>query len=243
MNSSSQPTIVAGNPYLEFNNHGQIIKIELTKEFHRLGRDRYRSDLIIPEDWLIISGCHATLRKLDNDDNTYCIYDGDGQRPSTNGLFIDNTRITTEEGYMFKAGDEIKIGLDPKTQIICKYVDPLQVISTINPPVIKTISLTNGKVLLGRDEQANFCLDSPLVSRLHASINLDKKGNYIIHDHSKNGLFVNNQRVENQTILRDGDRIKIGPFTLMKQGDCLELFDQGQQIRLDADRLFRKVKD
>lgn len=240
MNSSSQPTIVAGNPYLEFNNHGQTIKIELTKEFHRLGRDRYRSDLIIPEDWLIISGCHATLRKLDN---TYCIYDGDEQRPSTNGLFIDNTRITIEEGYMLQAGSEIKIGLDPKTQIFCKYVDPLQAIATINPPVIKKISLTNFPIVLGRDEQANFYLDSPLVSRRHASIDLDKKGNYIIHDHSKNGLFVNNQRVENQTVLQEGDRIKIGPFTLIKQGDCLELFDQGQQIRLDADRLFRKVKD
>lgn len=76
-------TVFSTNPYLELNNQGQILHLELKQPQHILGRDRSLADLVVPDNWQVISGCHAVLRKTGED---YQIYDGDGKRPSTDGL-------------------------------------------------------------------------------------------------------------------------------------------------------------
>lgn len=91
-----QPTALSDRPYLVLNCQGQVLQLELKQQQHVLGRDRTRADLMLPEAWRAVSGVHAVLRqKGDN----YWIYDGDGQKPSTNGLFVDRTRITSNDGY------------------------------------------------------------------------------------------------------------------------------------------------
>jgi len=90
---------------------------------------------------------------------------------------------------------------------------------------------------LGRDPNASLQLDSPLVSRRHATIDQDSRGNYILRDYSVNGVFVNGQRVTNSVQLSEGDAIRIGPFTLIYRSGELEMQDSGHQIRLDADCL------
>ena len=40
-----------------------------------------------------------------------------------------------------------------------------------------------------------------------------------------------------------GNRIRIGPFTLVYEQGCLKLADQGNQIRIDAAHLIRQVKN
>ena len=120
-NKIGQTTLLSNNPYIELNNQGQIITLQLTQERHILGRDRHRANLVVPSDWLSISNYHALIKKSDD---RYHIYDGDGYRPSTNGLFLERTRITPSEGYPLENGIEIKIGLDPQNQILLKYFEP-----------------------------------------------------------------------------------------------------------------------
>ena len=76
-----------------------------------------------------------------------------------------------------------------------------------------------------------------MVSRRHASIQPDTNGNYILSDHSTNGVFVNGQQVDRTAIVSSGDIIRIGIFTLLFREDKLELVDPGDRIRLDIDRL------
>ena len=52
--------------------------------------------VVVPSNWLPISNYHALIKKSDD---RYHIYDGDGYRPSTNGLFLNQTRITPSEGH------------------------------------------------------------------------------------------------------------------------------------------------
>ncbi|XZO03097.1 MAG: FHA domain-containing protein [Microcoleus sp.] len=230
--SIGQPTALSNRPYLVLNSQGQVLQFELTQQQHVLGRDRTRADLIVPELWRAVSSVHAVLRQVGDN---YWIYDGNGQQPSTNGLFVDRTRITPNDGYCLKNGTEIKIGLDPKNQVLLTYFNPTanQVVASNK----QSISLKNRSVLLGRDPNAALQLDSPLVSRRHATIDQDSRGNYILQDHSANGVFVNGQRVTNSVQLSEGDAIRIGPFTLIYHSGELEMQDSGNQIRLDADCL------
>lgn len=230
-----QPTAVSDRPYLVLlNSQGEVLQLELRQQQHILGRGRTRADLIVPdtEPWAVVSKVHAVLRQIGQN---YWIYDGDGQQPSTNGLFVDRTRITPNDGYCLKNGTEIKIGLDPKNQVLVTYFNPLA--SQIFPPSKQSIPLSNRSVLLGRDPNASLQLDAPLVSRRHATIDADSRGNYILRDHSVNGVFVNGQRITNSVQLAEGDAIRIGPFTLTYRNHTLEVQDRGNQIRLDADSL------
>ncbi|MBD1943326.1 FHA domain-containing protein, partial [Coleofasciculus sp. FACHB-712] len=99
---SGQRTVISTNPYLVLNNQGQILPpLEMTADRHILGRDRAFADLIVPDDWRVISACQAVLHR-DGDD--YYIYDGDGRKPSTNKLFVDHRLITPTEGYRLENG-------------------------------------------------------------------------------------------------------------------------------------------
>ncbi|MBS0017579.1 MAG: ATP-binding cassette domain-containing protein [Arthrospira sp. SH-MAG29] len=227
------------SPYLELNNQGQVLTFELTQNQHILGRDRTRADLVVPETWRVISAGHLILRQIGD---TYYIYDGDGQQPSTNGLFVNHTRITAKEGYRLRSGVEITIGQNPKNQMRLRYFDPNN--PTTSPySVIPPISLKERSVMLGRDSTATVQLDSPIVSRCHGIIEPDDQGHYILNDYSANGIFVNGKRIQKATRLLDNDTIRIGPFTLMRQGDNLAIMDLGDRIRLDAERLLRLVRD
>ncbi|MEG4496100.1 ATP-binding cassette domain-containing protein [Microcoleus sp. F10-C6] len=227
-----QITALSDRPYLVLSNQGQVLQLELKQQQHVLGRDRTRADLVIPDAWRAVSGVHAVLRQIGDN---YWIYDGDGQRPSTNGLFVDRTRITPNDGYCLKDGTEIKIGLDPQNQVLLTYFNPLA--NQIAVPSKQSILLKNRSVLLGRDPNASLQLDAPLVSRRHATIDQDSRGNYILRDHSVNGVFVNGQRVTNSVQLSEGDAIRIGPFTLTYRSGELQMQDSGHQIRVDADSL------
>lgn len=225
-----QQTVMNTNPYLQLNNQGQILPpLQLKADQHFFGRDSHKADLVVPDDWQVISGCHALLRK---EGENYRIYDGDGHKPSSNGLFLNHTRITSSEGCLLQNGTQIQIGQNPQNQILLTYFNPNQ--QQFLTPTQRTLSLKQRNVVIGRDEDASLPLDAPTVSRRHATIDTNSQGHYILQDHSTNGVFVNGQRVTNSIQLTMGATIRIGPFTLVLRGDELVLLDRGEQIRLDA---------
>jgi ABC-type multidrug transport system ATPase subunit/pSer/pThr/pTyr-binding forkhead associated (FHA) protein len=233
---TSDKTVLT-QPYLELSKQGTTIQRFLTQEQHFLGRDTQRTDLILPGDWQVISGCHALLRRSGED---YCIYDGDGQKPSTNGIFLNRTRITPSKGYLLKHGAELRLGQNPHNQVVLTYRNPLGA-ETAEMPETRSLLLKDRSVLLGRDPHATLELDAPIVSRRHATIEPDGHDRYILRDHSTNGVFVNNTRVNGSLVLPDDCTIQIGPFTLIYRGDTLAVVDRGNQIRLDAWSLVREV--
>ncbi|MGF1479990.1 MAG: ATP-binding cassette domain-containing protein [Cyanophyceae cyanobacterium] len=246
MNSLAQATIVGTQPFLELKNQGQTLRLPLHQEVHRLGRDPQWSDLEIPETgWKVLSRRQAVLQK---EADNYRIYDGDRTHPSRNGLFIDRTRINISEGYLLTHGAQLEIGQDPRNQILLTYFNPLSshpVLPSKRRLVLR--GLKDWPVELGRspspDRYASMQLDSPTVSRLHATIYPDNQGGHILQDLSTNGTFVNGKRLEKRLSLSNGNTIQIGPFTLLYQREALELINSGHQIRLDAHRLRRRVPD
>jgi len=226
-------TVLNINPYLEFNNQGKTFKVELRKDQHLLGRDPNVADLVLPLDWEVVSRVQALLRK---DGMDYRIFDGNGEKPSSNKLYINHSLITPQEGYLLTDGVEIQISQNPNQLIQVKYFNTNHAAS-VTLPVQHSISLKKKSVLLGRDPQANLPLDAPTVSRRHATIDSDAQGRYILQDYSTNGVFVDGQRVNGKVVLANGAKIRIGPYTLVLRDDNLEILDQGDRIRLEAHNL------
>ena len=234
-------TYLNTNTYLELRNKKQVLHLELSKEQHVMGRDRTLTDLLVPEDWQVVGRCQAVLRK---EGDEYCIYDGDGHKPSTNGLYVNHTRITPETGFPLRNGTEINIGQNPENLVVLKYCNPSKPV--VNATLtLSSISVKNRSVLIGRDANATLALEAPTVSRRHATIDTDAQGRYILRDYSTNGVFVNGQRINGTAILSPSTTIRIGSYTLVLRGDELQVLDQGNQIRLDtcnADLVYRAIR-
>ena len=79
----------------------------------------------------------------------------------------------------------------------------------------KTIAIENERTSFGRGD-ADYRLDDEGLSRVHATVYRDGDNVWIVDENSTNGTTVNGERVGGSgTILRNGDRIKIGNHTQM----------------------------
>ncbi len=73
-----------------------------------------------------------------------------------------------------------------------------------------------GNLSLGRTAANNVVLVDGRVSRRHAIVHAQGQEEFWLVDHgSRNGTYVNERRVLQPFRLRDGDRVRIGPFLLL----------------------------
>src|SRR5437867_309175 len=76
------------------------------------------------------------------------------------------------------------------------------------------IPLPMPQFLIGRDPKCNLRPSSESVSKLHCAI-LQRDACVFVRDlKSTNGTFVNNDRIQEEVQVHDGDMIKIGPLVL-----------------------------
>lgn len=75
--------------------------------------------------------------------------------------------------------------------------------------------LSEGKALVGRGETCQLVLDDPLVSRVHAAIVTDAAGCRIEDLDSRNGVWVNGEKVREPRLLVLGDVVRIGSAELV----------------------------
>jgi ABC transport system ATP-binding/permease protein len=236
---------VETEPYIELDNQGEKKVLRLRHEHNYLGRDPNWANMPTPMHWNIISRKQAMIEK---EGNNFRLYDGDRQeqKPSGNGVFLNQSRINLTEGHLLKNGEQLHIGQDPRQQIILTYYNPKQ--GEMSIPNIRRLDLKGLQkwpVELGRSPNSTSAieLDAPTVSRLHATINPDGQGNYILQDRSSNGTFVNGERLDKSYKLNKGDTIQVGPYVLIFTGEALELTNATNHIRLDAHKLTFQVKD
>jgi len=84
----------------------------------------------------------------------------------------------------------------------------------------------NQDVVIGRDPACEFVIDSTVMSRKHARIE-KRFDTVILHDlHSKNGTFVNREKIESKR-LQDGDIVHLGTLSLSFRNPQELSFDFG----------------
>ena len=90
----------------------------------------------------------------------------------------------------------------------------------------KDIELTGEPMSIGRSREADIPLLDDKVSRVHCGIRLSEGEFYLKDLKSRNGTFVNGQRVEDTVKLKPGDRIQVGSTVFVldpvstKEGDA-----------------------
>jgi len=70
--------------------------------------------------------------------------------------------------------------------------------------------LRRGSMLLGRGKECDIVVEDPLISRMHARVQVDDEGVKVEDLYSTNGVFVNGERIMQARLLHGGDRVFIG---------------------------------
>jgi pSer/pThr/pTyr-binding forkhead associated (FHA) protein len=76
-----------------------------------------------------------------------------------------------------------------------------------------TVEVIRDSLVIGRSLDCSIVVADPLVSRSHARIERRNQNWYVIDQGSGNGTFVNDQRIS-ESLLTNGDRIRIGKATI-----------------------------
>lgn len=79
--------------------------------------------------------------------------------------------------------------------------------------IIERVVSEKKRISIGRTSDNDIVLDNRGVSRKHAQIEFNDNAAVVMDNESLNGTFVNNRKI-NEEVLRDGDTITIGKFTL-----------------------------
>lgn len=86
---------------------------------------------------------------------------------------------------------------------------------TRGPQAGRQIKLERSQMKLGRSTGCDIVLEDATVSRQHAEIKKES-GQYVITDAgSLNGTYVNRTPLDRETVLNDGDELRIGIFRLL----------------------------
>lgn len=146
----------------------------------------------IPNDY--VSSYHAEILLLDNGD----IYLTDCG--SKNGTFLNGKRISPNVDVPVRRGDRIEFD----TVLLNWGVIPQ--IPLPDPSKVK------GIYGVGKNQRNRYTLSGDSVSRYHATFKEMKNGKWFIQDHSKNGTFINGNKIpSNQDVpLKASDSIVCG---------------------------------
>lgn len=116
--------------------------------------------------------------------------------------------------------------------------------STLPPSVPPPDSIPLGpQVVLGRDPQCDVPLASREISRRHAEIRL-VDGECTVRDlSSANGTFLDGAEVRGRMVMREGSRLRLGPFTVLLRGGRLVPASQKGKIRIELRDLSKTVSN
>ncbi len=91
----------------------------------------------------------------------------------------------------------------------------------------KRITLPDSQVVIGRDETCQIRLDFDDVSRHHCSLRVSPQGLIARDLGSQNGTYLNEERIEKETVIKPGDMLRVGPMKL-------QLPDEKQEAAANA---------
>ncbi len=90
---------------------------------------------------------------------------------------------------------------------------------------------------IGKSPENTISVDENAVSATHA-IMIRNGNEWIIEDHSKNGLFINSKRVRQQKVLEYGDVINIFGLSVVYLGDMIALDASLKTVRVNTSVLY-----
>jgi len=183
----------------------------------RLGRDPTLELSFDPDDD-VVSAVHARVWR--DADGSWWLED----LGSTNGTWLNGRRMAAAEPL--RSGDRFTLGQRGPALRATVPGEPVRTrverAADAAPPVLKLRRVAGGEdlvalgaeILLGRAATCTIPLRTvadTVVSKRHATVAFDEAGAATVTDlHSRNGTYVNGQRVRGPAMLKLGDRIMLG---------------------------------
>jgi ABC-type multidrug transport system ATPase subunit len=96
-------------------------------------------------------------------------------------------------------------------------------------------------VLLGRAPECEVYLPHPSVSRRHALLEWQAPTLRLCDLGSVNGVHVNGRRVHEPVVVKEHERVGIGPFLFCLSGGVIHFLDSSQSLRLEARGLEKSI--
>jgi pSer/pThr/pTyr-binding forkhead associated (FHA) protein len=94
--------------------------------------------------------------------------------------------------------------------------DQVHLVTNLLGGTTQALSQPQQTWLLGRDSRrVNLAIQDNRLSRRHAVIRYTKGGFYLFDLASSNGSFINGERVWRSTLLKDGDRVRLGSLSFV----------------------------
>jgi ABC-type multidrug transport system ATPase subunit len=82
----------------------------------------------------------------------------------------------------------------------------------------RKIDLADGEIVIGRDPSANIVFDSTAVSRQHARLRVDDRSVWLEDLGSSNGTYLNGEKIQSRTALKNGDQVSLGRSVVLELG-------------------------
>ncbi|RLS57901.1 MAG: FHA domain-containing protein [Planctomycetota bacterium] len=82
----------------------------------------------------------------------------------------------------------------------------------------KRVKLNEGESIIGRDESAQIRLATSEISRQHCLLMPTADGVLVRDLGSRNGTFINGHPIAEETLLKPGDHLSVGPMTFELEG-------------------------
>ena len=94
----------------------------------------------------------------------------------------------------------------------------------------KAFSVASDNTIIGRRHDCDLCIPLMPVSRRHCQLNLNKEALKIRDLDSRNGTYLNGERINGEATVKAGDYVKIGSLTFLLQidGEPKEIAPPGQ---------------
>jgi ABC-type multidrug transport system ATPase subunit/pSer/pThr/pTyr-binding forkhead associated (FHA) protein len=222
-------------------------QIELMHNAYSLGRAS-SNDIEISAD--VVSRDHGKLEKRS---------DGWWYRDleSRNGTYLNERQIRE---IKLQDGMKLQLGRDKKNAVYITFQGSIEKETPPQRPVgretviERTTSTTGyvhlqgstpskqGRQVIGRGKEADIRLQSPVISREHASIQPGTPEWTLTDLGSKNGTFLNGKRITRAERLKAGDVIHVGPFRLNYEGSGkLKQYAATLGLRVDGKNLTKIV--
>jgi hypothetical protein len=122
------------------------------------------------------------------------------------GVSSDEPFIETDTFTMMMRPEGLteRLAQSEPTRLLCWFVirEPRTQRGTILP--------IHPEKVIGRGRDASIRLEDPRMSRIHARFSLENDGFTVWDVGARNGVFVNDQRVEKSATLKENDEVKMG---------------------------------
>lgn len=134
-----------------------VVLVEVSDGLTSIGRIP-SCDVVIPGRYSSVSGLHATIR---SEGDTNEIIDGDGIKPSTNGIFIDGSKIVSGKWHSLMPGMTVSLGNYDQATSITLFIGVQSVISASSLSRSIPVPIApQQKVSIGSKKTEKFSLNS-----------------------------------------------------------------------------------